>query len=86
MFRDTIVCDNEPDEIYGAYSDLGGGELCVCPGDFNGDGVVGSFDLGFMLSVWGTCGDAPCVADLDLDGQVDALDLGLFLGDWGLCP
>ena len=27
----------------------------VCPEDFNDDGIVGAFDLAFVLSAWGPC-------------------------------
>ncbi|MDZ4830296.1 MAG: S8 family serine peptidase [Phycisphaerae bacterium] len=52
------------------------------PGDLNGDGVVGSADLGVLLGQWGLCSGA-CSADIDLDGNVDAADLAALLGSWG---
>jgi len=52
-----------------------------CPADLDGDGVVGSFDLGSLLGDWG--GDGP--SDLTGDGIVGASDLGSMLGSWGPC-
>ena len=56
--------------------DLGFGEAP----DQNGDGVVGSDDLGAVLAAWG--GDCP-IADLDADGVVGSGDLGTLLASWG---
>ncbi len=55
-----------------------------CPADFDGDGVVGGGDFGFMLTQWGAC--AGCVSDLDGNGIVEGPDLGLLLVQWGACP
>lgn len=54
-------------------------------GDLNGDGVVGSTDLGILLGSWGPCPAPPaaCPADLNGDGQVNAGDLAALLGAWG---
>jgi hypothetical protein len=49
--------------------------------DLNGDGVVGSADLGILLSLWGVC--QTCLADLDRDGSVGSADLSLLLAAWG---
>lgn len=53
-----------------------------CP-DFNGDGIVGPFDLATILGSWGPCDD--CVADLNGDGIVGPLDLATLLAAWGPC-
>ncbi|MEC9373586.1 MAG: choice-of-anchor tandem repeat NxxGxxAF-containing protein, partial [Planctomycetota bacterium] len=55
-----------------------------CPADLNGDGTVGSPDLGGLLGAWGPNPGDP--ADLDGDGSVGAADLGALLGAWGPCP
>jgi len=47
-------------------------------GDLNGDGIVGSTDLGILLSAWGKSGPA----DLNGDGTVDGADLGILLSNW----
>ena len=60
-------------------------DCCLCPGEFNGDGLVDAEDLGLMLSVWGTDGGEVPAADLDGDGDVRAGDLGLLLSLWGTC-
>ncbi len=54
-----------------------------CPGDLDGDGVVGAGDLAIVLGSWG--GPNPA-ADLNGDGIVNAGDLALVLGAWGACP
>ena len=83
----SVFCDNDPDQIVGEFTDLGGNEICTetCPGDFNGDGTVGGSDLGVFFTFWGDC-DAPCEADFNGDGEVDGPDLGVFFSFWGLCP
>ncbi|HMN97702.1 MAG TPA: di-heme oxidoredictase family protein [Phycisphaerales bacterium] len=65
--------DGIPDDCVGA----------TCPGDINGDGLVGAADLGALLAAWGS---AEPLADLDGDGVVDAVDLGVLLAAWGACP
>ena len=54
-----------------------------CVGDLNGNGMVNSTDLGFLISGWGE-GDHE--ADLNEDGVVDSEDLGIMLSNWGSCP
>ncbi len=56
----------------------------LCPGDFDGDGVVGASDLAQLLGSWGPC--PGCAADFDFDGVVGASDLAQLLGSWGPCP
>lgn len=73
----------------GAGSVCGPNDECpsaVCPGDYNGDGVVDLADLLDFLGAWnpnlgqnvtpGTNGD------VNEDGVVDLADLLSFLGDW----
>ena len=72
---------------------LGIADSC-CPEDFNGDGMVGAFDLAVLLGTWGACPDpcspgdstCECRADLDNNCEVKAFDLALLLGFWGPCP
>lgn len=52
----------------------------VSPPDLDGDGVVGSGDLGVLIEAWG---GADAAADMSEDGIVDAVDLGLLLAGWG---
>ncbi len=61
-----------------------GGPACPmpCPADLNGDGMVGSPDLGILLGAWGGTGPA----NLDGTGTVGSADLGILLGAWGPCP
>ena len=51
------------------------------PADFDGDGTVGSADLGALLAAWGAC--PGCPEDLDGDGSVGSSDLGILLAAWG---
>lgn len=53
-------------------------------GDLDGDGLVGSGDLGILLSQWGSCPDgcAKCAGDLDGDAAVNGADLGYLLASW----
>ena len=60
------------------------GSSCPCPGDLDGDGVVGGADLGQLFVQWGPCGKG-CTADLDGDGVVGGSDLGLLFVGWGDC-
>jgi len=50
------------------------------PADLDGDGAVGSGDLGILLAAWGAAGSP---ADLDGDGVVGSEDLGILLAGWG---
>lgn len=80
-------------EIY--LADILGGEIYkivpadgsaggCCPGDFSGDGLVGSVELLSILGNWGPC--PQCPADLDGDGFVGVVDLLVLLTLWGECP
>ena len=51
-------------------------------GDLDGDGRVGSSDLGLLIALWGPC--AGCQADLNQDGRVDAADLGSLIVAWSV--
>ncbi len=77
-----------------AFRNVGGGdsligfdrvELTVTPAtrpaDLDGDGCVGSSDLGILLINWGR--SPPPAGDLDGDGRVGPSDVGLLLVDWG---
>lgn len=57
-------------------------EGAPCPWDLNGDGMIGSSDLSFLLGDWGNVGGA---ADFD-GGGVGSSDLSQLLGAWGPCP
>jgi hypothetical protein len=52
---------------------------CPSPleGDLDGDGLVGSSDLGFVLLDYGDC--PGCPSDLDGNGFVDAGDVAIML-------
>jgi hypothetical protein len=51
------------------------------PADLDGDGGVGSGDLGILLSAWGAC--SGCAADIDGNGEVNGADLATLLSSWG---
>jgi hypothetical protein len=59
-----------------------------CPGDVDGDGVVGFGDLLQMLTEWGAYDDCPPykAADIDEDCDVDFNDVLIALAAWGPCP
>ncbi|MBC04650.1 MAG: hypothetical protein CMJ34_15310 [Phycisphaerae bacterium] len=65
--------------------DNGVPDCCLCPGDFNHDGLVDAEDLGLLLAAWGTDGGERPEIDLDGSGDVRAGDLGLLLSLWGAC-
>ena len=50
------------------------------PADLDGDGVVGSRDLAFVLAEWGPC--VGCASDFDGDGIVGSRDLAVVLAAW----
>ncbi|MDY7107275.1 MAG: fibronectin type III domain-containing protein, partial [Planctomycetota bacterium] len=58
-------------EIYGGRG---------CPADFDGDGVVSTADLLFLLAAWGTPD-----GDVDGDGDTNTADLLALLAAWGPC-
>ena len=55
-----------------------------CPGDVDGDQMVGINDFLLLLLAWGPNPGHP--ADLDGDGVVGINDLLALLADWGPCP
>jgi hypothetical protein len=63
--------------------DMGAFEFQVetCPGDFDGDGAINTFDLLHLLECWGSsCGD------VDGDDDTDVGDLLALFDAWGACP
>ena len=92
LIQDTTVCNNVPsnvnDNASAPFVDLGGNQLCGCPGDLTYDAVVNGQDLTALLAKWGACtSDDPtaCFADLDGDGTVGGTDLTIILSAWGNC-
>ena len=77
---DDDACPDDPDCNSGSayvFTNL-------IPGDLDGDGVVGIFDLLALLAAWGPCDDCDnCRADLNGDGTVGILDLLILLVNWG---
>lgn len=60
--------------------------LPSCPGDFNGDGVIGQADINVILAHFGQYVDTdPCLVNLDIyeDGIINTGDLGEVLGLFG---
>lgn len=68
--------------ISGHFSRSASSVVCNCSGGANGYGVANEWDVGQMLSVWGTAGGSSPGADANQDGT----DLGLLLSGWGICP
>ncbi len=56
----------------------------ACPGDADGDGVVGITDFLAVLGNWGP--NPGHSADFDDDGVVGITDFLAVLGNWGSCP
>ena len=54
-----------------------------CPGDLDGDDVVGFTDIVSLLAAWGPC--PGCAADLNGDDAVTFDDLVAMLASWGPC-
>ncbi|NNF44555.1 MAG: hypothetical protein HKN62_16210 [Phycisphaerales bacterium] len=63
---------------------IGGGIDPTCPGDLDGDQIVGFTDLLTLLAQWGPCHGC-CGADLDGDDLVGFTDLLSILALWGAC-
>jgi len=57
--------------------------IVPCPGDVDGDGLVGQPDLGLLLAHWEQSVPPNTDGDLNGDGQVDQSDLGILLANWG---
>ncbi len=59
-----------------------------CPGDVNGDGMVGLADIAIITSNWTfTVPPAPVAADLDANGSIGLGDIAVVIGNWGaVCP
>ena len=54
----------------------------VCPGDFDGDGLVAVSDVLFLLGEFGCL--SGCEADINGDGQVTTADMLIILGVFGV--
>jgi hypothetical protein len=82
------ICGNSPQNISGAYSDLGGNSFltaCIdCVADLNWDARVDGVDLATVLSNWGPC-TYGCNSDINGDSRIDGIDLANVLSNWGPC-
>lgn len=60
----------------------------ACPGDVDGDGMVGLSDIAVLINNWTlTVPPAPLNADQDADGSVGIGDLAVVIQNWALiCP
>lgn len=59
----------------------------ACPGDADGDGMVGLGDLALMIQNWDTAVPAGTQGDLDQDGFVGLSDLAIAIQNWdSVCP
>ncbi len=60
------------------------GDPPACPGDANGDGQTGIFDLIAVLMDFGqVCDPDPCDTDVDNSGAVDIDDIIVVIMDFG---
>ena len=83
VIADLVQAITEADETNNVHIQAVIMPLLPCPADFNGDGIVGPFDLATLLGNWGPNPGHP--ADLDGDGVVGPFDLAILLGNWGPC-
>jgi hypothetical protein len=79
----STICDNQADNIDGAFLDEGGNAVCPSEpdADLNGDGVIDGGDLGLLLANWGT-NKLSAAEDLNNDGDVNGADLSILLAAW----
>ena len=87
VFTDTIVCNNVPDQMYGAWEDAGSNTVADecpddCTGDLDGNGEVGVDDVLALLAAYQLNADGDC----DGDGDTDVDDLLVLISAWGPCP
>ncbi|MCH2135952.1 MAG: hypothetical protein MK101_05150 [Phycisphaerales bacterium] len=86
IVQDCSFCANSPDDINGPWQDGGGNVFNMhcdgdCPGDVDGDGLVGVKDLLLVLADW----DGAGIGDVNGDGIVDVNDILFVVGAWGGC-
>jgi hypothetical protein len=83
----TAYAEPVPGETDTADNTLPGGSVKVgIPGDVDGDGSVGPFDLSMMGAAWGSfLGDPNYKANVDIDGDgaIGPLDLSIMGAHWG---
>jgi len=85
-FGETVLADIDQDGV-GELLAAGDGAVevyrlsasALLIADLNGDGVVGTMDLGALLAGW----RQPGPTDLDRDGSTGVSDLGILLASWG---
>ncbi|MCH2134252.1 MAG: hypothetical protein MK116_10920 [Phycisphaerales bacterium] len=82
IFTDSVLCDNEPDEIFAPYLDGGGNTLCVCAADIDGNGEVEINDVLVVIAQWGS---TTGLGDVNFDGVTDISDLLVALDTFGPC-
>jgi hypothetical protein len=60
----------------------------ACPGDADGDNMVGLSDIAVLISFWSSIvPPAPATLDLDGDGSIGLGDIAAVIGNWGAsCP
>jgi len=78
--NDVIECGDE-DGYENDYVIVLTEAVPPCPWDFDGNGVVATPDLLFLLGAWGTPD-----GDVNDDGTTNTADLLELLGHWGPCP
>ena len=91
VFRGLSDCNENGvldvcDVMRGFSADANGNAVpdeCECPGDLDGDGYVGLYDLAALMGAYGV--DAG--GDVDGDGDTDLYDLAALMGLYGsYCP
>ena len=84
MSGTLTISSNDPDEPIRLVALIGEVVSSFCPGDLDGDDLVGIEDLAILLSNYGVTGGATYEdGDLDEDGDVDVADLAVMLAVYG---
>lgn len=79
---ELYICDYNGGEVFKIVPNGVPAQECPCPGDLDGDNVVGFGDLNLLLGSYGQTGSG-LVGDLNGDDAVDFADLNLLLGLYG---
>ncbi len=80
-FFSTLEMTLTPNSVFRIFA-VDASEGDFCPGDVDGDGVIGFNDLNLLLGDYGQSG-AGLPGDIDGDGDVDFSDLNALLGVYG---
>lgn len=78
--RENPIVENQPQLIVEFLPS-------ACPGDADGDSMVGLSDIAAIVTAWGTMVPPGTGADLDGSGDVGLGDIAVVIQNWGtVCP